>query len=208
MSFDLYVVPADSENWILDDWHPAVAGKPLPTGFAEFLDVIIATDPMDEEVGWLSVDATAEAEGIQVCMRWSAVEDRHPFVIETATRFGLAVFDPQASIHFDPRGGVNILVKSGWGYHYSLLSRATLRSILDHPEPKNPWLIVEREPHEYIQCYQADDGTLDVEYRAGGPDAHFEYNGADHALAERLIWSWCTDDDWRGLVEWKRVSFN
>lgn len=61
----------------------------------------------------------------------------------------------------------------------------------------------------YIQVYLEDDGSCLVEYREGGPHAHFQarvpapfaFHG--HDIAAGAVKSWARDDDhWRTALPW------
>lgn len=71
--------------------------------------------------------------------------------------------------------------------------------------------ILSRADEDYVQTYHNDDGTYDLEYRAGSYDKHFR------AVSETLT----TEDivkvfaafmtgqaDWMGELEWEKVDFD
>lgn len=205
MSYDYIITAADADAADINEWTDEQPGSSSAGIFDGFLSDIAATDPMADD-GWLSMDPAAHAEGVVLNTRWSAIEFTRSWVLAAAARHGLAVLDPQTSVRFDPRGNIAVSVNTGAGYQLPMLSSGTLRSLLEHPESSAPWLIVERGDHVYIQTIREADGLFTVEYRDGGPDAHFAHDNTDEKLAHDLIWSWCTGEDWRTSVPWRRVT--
>lgn len=76
------------------------------------------------------------------------------------------------------------------------------------------FLVVERTEstdrgQHYIQVYLEDDGSCLVEYREGGPHAHFQarvpapFAMHGHDIAAGVVKSWARDDDrWRTALPW------
>jgi hypothetical protein len=205
MSYDYIITVADDASVDTSGWTITQPGASSGGIFNRFLDDIAATDPM-ADAGWLSMDPSVFVEGVVLNTRWPAIEFTRSWVLAAAARHGFAVLDPQTSVRFDPRGNVAVSVNTGAGYQLPMLSSGTLHSLLEHPEPAAPWLIVERSDHVYIQTIKEADGLFTVEYRDGGPDAHFAHDNADEKLVHDLIWSWCTGESWRTSVPWRRVT--
>jgi hypothetical protein len=77
--------------------------------------------------------------------------------------------------------------------------------------PDNRFLIVERHDRpslwqHYMQVYLNDDSTFALEFRDGGPQAHYRAEvGADaRDLPAAIIVQWASDQTgWRDALPWK-----
>jgi len=73
------------------------------------------------------------------------------------------------------------------------------------------FLIVESLEHidgqTYVQAVRREDGGYAVEYRAGGPLAHFGTVVRDFRQAHQLVTGWAFDvPAWRDLASWTPVG--
>jgi len=90
------------------------------------------------------------------------------------------------------------------------LTPALLRDLVlrpTWPQVEDPYFTITRGEHEYVQTYRNEDGTYALEYRDGGPDAHFQYQTSDMGLVAKIMWRWGTGDlRWRTAVAWTRLE--
>lgn len=94
----------------------------------------------------------------------------------------------------------------------------TLYDLLSELNLVHRFLVVERtegpDPGQhYIQVYLEDGGSCLVEYREGGPHAHFQarvpapYAMHGHDIAADVVKSWARGDDrWRTALPWTRPA--
>ncbi|MFI6008287.1 hypothetical protein ACIBAG_05590 [Streptomyces sp. NPDC051243] len=97
------------------------------------------------------------------------------------------------------------------GQTYDDPDEETLYDLLSELNLRYRFLIVERpdSPQHYIQVRLEDDGSCLVEYRDGGPHAHYQaripapYAFHGHDTAAGIVNSWAHDDDqWRTALPW------
>jgi len=122
----------------------------------------------------------------------------------------LAVYDINLFRLYDPRGRIDIDVELPDDVTLPYLTPALLRDLVLRPTwplADQPYFAVARGEHEYVQTYRTDDGTYALEYRDGGPDAHFKYRTTDIGLVADVMWGWVTRDaSWRTAVAWTRLE--
>ena len=63
-----------------------------------------------------------------------------------------------------------------------------VRGLSRRDHHNQPYFTVARGEHEHVQTYRTGDGTYAVEYRDGGPDAHFKYRTPDIGLVADVMW--------------------
>lgn len=119
---------------------------------------------------------------------------------------GVAVYDMEFQRLYDSRESIAVEVILPGDVRLPYLSRQLLESLLDQhywPYPEWPYLILARAKQIFIQAYRHQDGTFQLEYRDGGPGAHFEFQTRDQTVAAELMWAWATAyPAWRNTVEW------
>src|SRR5215475_11445358 len=85
-----------------------------------------------------------------------------------------------------------------------------LRELVLERSPDNRFLIVERHDRtslwqHYVQVYLAEDSTFDIEFREGGPQAHFRVRGVKPGEAADVLARWSADENgWREALRWER----
>jgi hypothetical protein len=73
----------------------------------------------------------------------------------------------------------------------------------------NRFLVVERHDRttlwqHYVQVYLNDDGTYDIEFREGGPHAHFRAKRVKPDEAADSVLGWSADEGgWREAQTWE-----
>ncbi|WP_273652770.1 hypothetical protein [Cellulomonas fimi] len=72
------------------------------------------------------------------------------------------------------------------------------------------WLVVEnltdRSHQTYAQCARQDDGSYEVEHRAGSADRHFTTTVLDFRAAHEVVTAWAFDlPGWQDLP-WERLE--
>lgn len=122
---------------------------------------------------------------------WSIPENRAA-MLELTRDHGFGLYDPQIGRLYDPRGHIRITTQLGDGHDVPYLSPGLLAELFDHPHPENPWVIIERRDHHYIQSRFTPGEMVEVEHRRGGPDHHYGAATADRQLAQRVLWGWAT----------------
>ncbi|MEC3919196.1 DUF6928 family protein [Nocardia sp. CDC160] len=89
-------------------------------------------------------------------------------------------------------------------------SKHTLATLLlELTAPNNNFLILERlnAEQEYIQTYRHPDDTFDLEYRDGGPHAHFHTTTGSRDQVIAAFTGWMEDrSGWRASFTWTRFS--
>jgi hypothetical protein len=89
----------------------------------------------------------------------------------------------------------------------------TLYDLLSEMNLVHRFVTVERldtpEPERFIQVHLNDDMSCLIEYRDGGPHAHFQarvpapFEMYGHDLAAEVVKSWARDDGyWRDVLPW------
>lgn len=85
-----------------------------------------------------------------------------------------------------------------------------IRELVHGLTPDNRFLVVERHDRTslwqyYMQVYLAEDASFDLEFREGGPQAHFRARHVKPDRAADILVRWSTDESgWREAVEWER----
>ena len=67
--------------------------------------------------------------------------------------------------------------------------------------------MLHRADEYYAQAYIHSEGTVAIEYRDGGPDAHYAALTPDPVLVRSTLWDWATEGDrWRTAIDWMRIE--
>jgi hypothetical protein len=155
------------------------------------------------------VERSADSRGVIIATEQPEDGLLRHLLLETMDR-GLAVYDLELFRLYDPRGRVDVDVELPGDVTLPYLTPALLRDLALRPTwplPEQPYFTVARGEHEHVQTYRNGDGTYALEYRDGGPDAHFEYRTADIGLVADVMWGWVTRDSrWRTAVAWTRLE--
>lgn len=212
MSYDLTVFPADRVTSLaaaLRTYQTLLdaddEGEPSPQ-LRDFTAELNERYGGDDDQAFLSVPVTANAHGALVATWWPSQLRNLYAVLELTKDRGLAVLDVQVPMLYDPRGHLDLRVRLGDGTDVPYLSPSLLDNLLPLPDPEAPWLTLIREEEVYAQTRRFDDGTYELEHRAGSADRHFQARVPDVRLAYAALWSWATDDPaWRYTVRWQRI---
>ncbi len=152
-------------------------------------------------------ESGADARGAVVFTWWFTAADNLYTVLDLTKDYSLAVFDPQTGRMYDPRGQVPVDVRCGDGSRLPYLTETILAKQLRILQAPHPFLIVERSDQDFIQTYLHDDGSFDVEYRAGSAAQHFQATAADWVVVQAVIWAWATQKPlWREALSWARMD--
>ena len=87
-----------------------------------------------------------------------------------------------------------------------------LRDLVRELTAENRFLVVERHDRtslwqHYMQVYLNQDGTYDLEFREGGPQAHFRAQRVKPGDAADILARWSADETgWREALPWERWS--
>jgi hypothetical protein len=85
-----------------------------------------------------------------------------------------------------------------------------LRDLLLGLAADNRFLVVERHDRtslwqHYMQAYLNDDGTYALEFREGGPQAHYRVATVKPDRAVEIVLRWSADEPgWREALPWER----
>ncbi|RJO77976.1 hypothetical protein D5S18_06820 [Nocardia panacis] len=162
------------------------------------------------ENSFLSVDSVGGAPtgaALHVPSPYDAIGHVRRLLFDLATPADYAIYDPQLSWLIDPLGHVPVTVQHGGAGEFPYLTKPLAEQWVSSLMPPNPYLVVEREPQDYIQTYQDKSGIFTLEYRDGSPDRHFGLTLRDSAMVSTLIWEWATGDRTRlNTLPWTRVD--
>jgi hypothetical protein len=124
-----------------------------------------------------------------------------------AAHGGLVRVELNARRVYPPAPGDPIGVIAGYGTRLGALTRGRLASLLADLPPQDPWLVLERDLHVYVQTYRQADGTFLLERRDGGPDRHFKTTLTRESDVTARMWAWVSSDPrWSLDLEWERVA--
>lgn len=208
MTYRFYVVPVSQvdqmhtvENW-QDSLRTDINGKPAAE-LSELLDTL-----SDSGAGDFVIESAGARGAIIAVDEFEA--DFLESLLELTMGRGFAIYDEEVKRLYDPRGRVQIRVDIATEVSLPYLGRTLLKDLLEHPKwPQTdaPFFVIARADQEFVQVYCHDDGSCQLEYRDGGPDAHFVFNTSDKELVSDVMWAWTTrDDGWRAAVAWKRLD--
>lgn len=187
-----------------------VQSSPLPAEVIDAVDEVnthFGVDVEDRDIGFLTVAASADARGAVLCTSWQSVPRSTHILLELSHRHGLLLYDPQRDRLYDPRGGVVIDVSLGGQVSVPYLTENLIAEYFDCPEPDGPFIIISRDDDHYAQAYVHDDGSVDIEYRDGGPDQHYATRTTEWGVAHAVLWGWATGSSgWRTLARWERIE--
>lgn len=122
---------------------------------------------------------------------------------------GFATYDGVVSRPYDAPNRVDLVVEVGDGTRIPFVTEQLLAKLFETLDPDAPFIIIERADQDYIQVYVDPDEPVLVEYRAGGPDSHFQGHTDDRQLAQRVLWGWATGTSgWHDLLTWEQVDLD
>ncbi len=174
-----------------------------------FLEGLEAAGAAHEEAGWVSVwPLRAEPQGLAVPTTYADVDSNLVTLLRLAAREGLVVVDLSSEKVDYPSEGTPVGVKAGDGTRLGALSKERLSSLLNHLPPSDPWIVLEHDAEVYAQALRRGDGSFVVEYRDGGPGAHFGTTVSDERAVLDLLWKWVEGDpSWKHGASWTKVEF-
>ncbi|MEV6325924.1 hypothetical protein AB0M45_32875 [Nocardia sp. NPDC051787] len=109
-----------------------------------------------------------------------------------------------------PAAGASVRVVSENGACRDDPSRDMVSAMLnDLTAPNNNYLILDRLDAEqvYIQTYRHGDGSFELEYRDGGPHAHFQTVVASVAEVITAFTGWMDNEPrWRNQFSWTKLE--
>ena len=141
---------------------------------------------------------------------WSRAGEISSYVFDLAMKHNLAVFDFTSELIYMPPELVTLS-------DCSLQSPHLLKTISAYPEiipdildvlvgRSDPFLVVERSDHEYIQTLWTEDGLI-LEYRDGHPESHFRASKhLDQETVARVIQGYVTKGSWQHECAFERVE--
>lgn len=149
-----------------------------PQALGDFLGAVLADFPALEEAEESPWAGTPCLDGnrIFVALTYSAAQEFTEYLLQLAQRYELALLDYQRPLLFLPP-------KFSEGEKGRVvcpclpIDMAASGQLLEDLLPlvvgaEEPFVVLERAPHFYMQCYWWPEG-FDLEYRDGGPEAHF-----------------------------------
>ena len=165
-------------------------------------------EELPEQEAFLSAPVDVAGAALYVASPYDAIGHVRALLFELGTPQDYALYDPQLNWLIDPAGRVDATVTHGGAGEFPYLTEQLARQWVTELAEPNPYLIVERGEHRYIQTYRDEPGLYLLEYRDGSPDRHFGTKVEDGAQVAAIIWEWTTGGH-AGLdaLDWEQVSF-
>ncbi len=213
MSYDHVLLPAGiaTSPDAVETYLAAQQGRPqTETVAAIAAEVNRRNDALPEEEAFLGVATGGEGTGgaLYVAARYDAIGHVRNLLFELATPRDYALYDPQLNWLIDPTDRVDVTVTHGGAGEFPYLTERLAHQWITELGEPNPYLIVERADHVYIQTYRDEPGLYTLEYRDGGPDRHFAVRLEDGDQVAALVWDWTTGDRSRlDAIGWEAVTF-
>ncbi|PPJ07174.1 hypothetical protein [Nocardia nova] len=213
MSYDHVLLPAGiaTSPDAVETYLAAQQGRPqTETVAAIAAEVNRRNDALPEEEAFLSVATGGEGTGgaLYVAARYDAIGHVRNLLFELATPRDYALYDPQLNWLIDPTDRIDVTVTHGGAGEFPYLTERLAHQWITELGEPNPYLIVERDDHVYIQTYRDEPGLYTLEYRDGGPDRHFAVRLEDGQQVAALVWDWTTGDRSRlDAIGWEAVTF-
>lgn len=214
VSIDFAVIPAafgtvDEALKACDAMYADPGGDP-PSGVAELIEELDRIDAIGEESGFLSMwPVDSSALGAILCTRWPLWDRTIYTLLQMTKDRGLAMVDLQRRHVFDPRGHVDIEVTIANGTRLPYLTEQIVRDVMADQDYYGDYIVVERDEDTYVQSLYKHGEKCQVEYRAGGPDRHFQTLTTDRSLVPRLISAWVHYGPAADLLQaqhWRRLE--
>jgi hypothetical protein len=197
------VATIDEADELVDAMGRGGVGEPLAS-VHELIDEM-------SETAATSVVIASPADGRGVIIATHRPEDGllHDLLLATKAR-GLAVFDMELLRLYDPLGCVEVEVSLPGDVTLPYVTPLLLSNlVLLATWPEEPYFVVTRGDEDYVQTYRDEDGHYQLEYRDGGPDAHFVFRTQKSGLVADVMWAWATRDPrWRTAVAWEKLEFD
>ena len=190
MSYDFFVFPADAADDLegatrlyesARDRGPLTPGGPV----AGFLADLPAT-----------YDATGHDGSAYVRTSWDDPMGHLAVVAGCARTHGLSVLDVQLTALFDPRGAVDVALRTEAGPRTPYVTRRLVHDVVAHlTDRRYHWVELARAGQPGLRA-TVDGAVLEVRHRDGSTRT------ADPGLVEELLWAWAADDArWRRLLD-------
>lgn len=214
MTYDFAVLTAQSAPTRADVHQHYLAMRDAPRGPAPaavnrfITDLVTRFDlAADPHNGFLMENPVSDARGTVVCTSWQTLATNIRAMLELTRDHGLLLYDPQLERLYDARRRVDVEVTLGDGITVPYLSEALLAEYIARPARDMPFIVVRRDGDHYAQAYLHPNRPFDVEYRAGGPDAHYVATTTDRDLVRTVLWQWTIGaEGWRDAVAWRRAD--
>ncbi|MBO0853652.1 MAG: hypothetical protein J2P18_07780 [Nocardia sp.] len=221
MSYDHVLLPAGIATTAdaVETYLAAQQGRHQTDVVAEIAaEVNRRNDVLPEQERFLSIDVGGAGTGnvggagtgaaLYVPAQYDAIGHVRGLLFELATPRDYALYDPQLNWLIDPIDRVDVTVTHGGAGEFPYLTQRLAQQWVTELAAPNPYLIVERADHVYIQTYRDESGGYTLEHRDGGPDRHFAVRLAGGDQVATLIWDWTTGDRGRlDTLAWEPVRF-
>jgi hypothetical protein len=181
-----------------------------PPAIVELVEELDRIEELGEEHHFLSAAPDASALGALVCTSYREWARTIHMLLELTKARGLALVDLQSRQVFDPRGSVDVEVSTDNGTRLPYLTEQLVRDLMDGQDRYGDHIVAERAEGTFIQALYQREAQCCIEYRAGGPDQHFQTMTSDRTLVPRLIWAWLENGPDAALVRaqhWQRLEF-
>ena len=213
MSYDHVLLPAGAAA-SADAVEAYLAGQ-QGQGETEIVAAIAAevnrrNDEVSEQDAFLSAPAGGAGTGtaLYIAAPYDAIGHTRKLLFELATPHNYAIYDPQLDWLIDPTGRIDVTITHGGAGEFPYLTEQLTRQWVPALAEPNPYLIVERADHVYIQTFRDSPGSYTLEYRDGSPDRHFGTRVDDGERVAELIWEWTVGERARlDALDWEPVSF-
>ncbi|WP_280263068.1 hypothetical protein [Nocardia wallacei] len=213
MSYDHVLLPSGAAATPdeVDAYLTAQRGLPEAEAVAQMAaELNRRNDELPERDGFLAnapVGGVETGAALYVSSPYDAIGHLRGLLFDLATPRGYAVYDPQLTWLIDPSGLVPVTVTHGGAGEFPYLTRVLAYEWIPALADPNPYLIVERAPHDYIQTFRDGTGTYTLEYRDGSPERHFGTTLTDPVRVADLIWDWTVGDRTRlDALDWQPVD--
>lgn len=169
------------------------------------------SDLEGEAEEWLSGPVAGSDQAVWVNTTWSDPVGHLNAVITIATRHGLAVFDAQQGVLYDPAGSTPLTVTSQ-GPSLPYISPSALDALIDQIESEQfQWVTIERTPGTYSQVFRHEACKWDVEFRDDTlPEGKQQFTApaSDPTIVKNFLGAWITDaPGWREMLPFEVLEF-
>ncbi|MEV4599109.1 hypothetical protein AB0K15_17055 [Amycolatopsis sp. NPDC049253] len=112
----------------------------------------------------------------------------------------------------EPAGPVvsDAIMRWSNGFTKYNLTEELIRNDVGYQRTAGQFLIIERTAApdvHYIQSMRRPQGDYQIEYRAGGPQEHFQAYARNRPQVVEALWGWCTRaTTWRERFEWTNIG--
>ena len=89
-------------------------------------------------------------------------------------------------------------------------SKEDIENIFEKLDPEE-FIILDKDEDYYLQLYLHDDGALQIEYRDGSHNEHYELDESQLESSDVIVMfcKYAADDPaWKDMVKWKKMDMD